>query len=122
MLDSFIKLVIGDLEEKKVYKQFKKRVKALPKEYRYAFEKIEHYMYCVGPTGGDITMFTDMTMFTNLVELFETSAAEGKQVLDVIGNDVGKFCDELMRASMNQKPSGEKLNQEIKEKFNKEVQ
>ena len=64
-----------------------------------------------------------MTMFTDLVDLFEASAAEGRQVLDVIGSDVGKFCDEFMRASVtNTETLREKLNKEVMEKFNKEEQ
>lgn len=121
MLDSIIKLVIGDLEEKREYKQFMKRVDALPEDYHYAFKKIRNYMYSVGAPNGDMTIFTDMTMFINLVDLFETSAAEGKSVLDVIGDDVGKFSDELMRASSsNFEAPNEKLNREIREEFNKE--
>ncbi|WP_141501124.1 DUF1048 domain-containing protein [Paenibacillus luteus] len=123
MLDSIIKLLIGDLEEKRVYKQFMKRVDALPKDYRFAFRKIQHYMFSVGPPGGDMTIFTDLTMFTNLVDLFEESAAEGRQVLDVIGCDVGKFSDEFMRASVtNTETLREKLNKEIMEKFNMKEQ
>ncbi|MDF2937458.1 MAG: hypothetical protein K0Q90_2831 [Paenibacillaceae bacterium] len=120
MLDSIIKLIIGDLEEKRAYKQLMKRVNSLPEDYRYAFRKIQHYMFSVGPTGGDMTVFTDLTMFTDLVELLEASAAEGKRVLDVTGSDVGMFSDEFMRASVtHHETPREKLNQEIKEKFNK---
>ncbi|WP_379139830.1 DUF1048 domain-containing protein [Paenibacillus sp. sgz500992] len=124
MLDSIIKLIIGDMEEKRAYKQMMKRVDALPKDYRFAFRKIQHYMFSVGPLGGgDMTIFTDLTMFKDLVDLFEASAAEGRQVLDVIGSDVGKFSDEFMRASVtNTETVREKLNKEIMEKFNKEEQ
>lgn len=123
MLDSVIKLIIGDMEDKRAYKQMMKRARALPKEYRFVFRKIQHYMFSVGPPDGDMTIFTDMTMFTDLVDLFEASAAEGRQVLDVIGRDVGKFCDEFMRASVtNTELLRKKLNQEIMEKFNKEKQ
>ncbi|WP_438496310.1 DUF1048 domain-containing protein [Paenibacillus sp. IHBB 3054] len=124
MLDSIIKLLIGDMEDKRAYKQMMKRVDALPKDYRFAFRKIQHYMFSVGPLGGgDMTIFTDLTMFKDLVDLFEVSAAEGRQVLDVIGSDVGKFCDEFMRASVtNTETVREKLNKEIMEKFNKEEQ
>lgn len=70
-----------------------------------------------------MTIFTDLTMFKDLVDLFEASAAEGRQVLDVIGSDVGKFSDEFMRASVtNTETVREKLNKEIMEKFNKEEQ
>lgn len=49
MLDSIIKLIIGDMEEKRAYKQMMKRVDVLPKDYRFAFRKIQHYMFSVGP-------------------------------------------------------------------------
>ncbi len=120
MLDSIIKLVIGDLEEKREYKEFMKRVDALPKEYRFSFKKIRHYMYSVGSPAGDMTIFTNLTMFANLVDLFEASVQEGKSVLDVIGNDVGKFSDELMCASGSSETPGKKLVREIREKFGKE--
>jgi DNA-binding ferritin-like protein (Dps family) len=121
MLDSILKLIIGDLEQKRAYKRLMKRVNALPKDYKFAFRKIQHYMFCVGPIDADKTMFTDFTMFSDLVDLFEASAAEGRHVLDVIGNDVGKFCDEFMLASVTDTETlRKKLNKEIMEKFNKE--
>jgi DNA-binding ferritin-like protein (Dps family) len=121
MLDNFIKLIIGDLEVKREYKQMIKRVDSLPKDYNFAFKQIQKYMYSVGAPGGDITIFTDMTMFMDLVDLFEASVADKRQVIDVIGSDVGKFCDEFMSAYItNSKTLQKKLNQEIMEKFNKE--
>lgn len=121
MIDKFIKLIIGDLDEKREYKQMMKRVEALPKDYSFAFKKIQKYMYTVGAPGGNMTIFTDMTMFTDLVDLFEVSAADGRQVIDVIGSDVDKFCDEFMSAYItNSETLREKLNKEIMEKFNNE--
>jgi DNA-binding ferritin-like protein (Dps family) len=119
MLDSFLKLIIGDLNEKRAYKEMVKRVDRLPKDYRFAFRKIQHYMFTVGAPDGDVTIFTDLSMFTDLVELFEISAAEGKKVLDVIGIDAGKFSDEFMRVYTGS--SGEnqnKLNKEISDRLN----
>lgn len=121
MLDNFIKLVIGDLDEKREYKELMKRVDALPKEYSFAFKKIQKYMYTVGAPGGDIRIFTDMTMFKDLVELFEISVADGRKIVDVIGNDADKFSDEFMSAYMIDRGAmREKLNSEIMERFNKE--
>lgn len=123
MIDNFIKLVIGDLDENRKYKQMMKRVDALPKEYRFALKEIQKYMYTVGAPDGDMTMFSDMTTFTDLVDLFEASAADGRKVIDVIGSDVDKFCDEFMRAHITDSETlREKLNKEIMEKFNKEGQ
>jgi DNA-binding ferritin-like protein (Dps family) len=121
VIKKFIRLIIGDPWDSRGYKQMMKRVNALPKDYQYVFRKIKHYMtvHGVGPDG-------DLAIFTDLVDLFETSAADGKQVLDVIGSDVGGFCDEFMRASVtyteNTEKLREKLNKEVMEKFNKEGQ
>lgn len=121
MLDNFIKLIIGDLDEKREYKEMMKRVDALPKDYSFAFKKIQKYMYSVGAPSGDMTIFTDITIFTDLVDLFEASAADGKQVIDVIGSDVSKFCDEFMSAYITDTETlREKLNREIMKRFDKE--
>ena len=112
MLKNVVELVIGNLDEKKEYKAMMKRVARLPEDYRYTFKKIQHYLYVNG--------LTDLSIFDDLVELFETSVAEGKEVLEVIGNDVSGFADELLKMNANYSYySKEKLNKEIKERFNK---
>ena len=121
MFDNFVKLVIGDLDKKREYKQLMKRVDELPQDYKYAFKKIQKYMYTVGAPNKDITIFTDMTMFTDLVDLFETSAADKRQIIDVIGRDIDKFSDEFMSSYTNNPENlRDRLNREIMEKFNKE--
>lgn len=126
MLDSLIKLIIGDMEDKRAYKSLMKRVDALPKDYRYAFRKMQHYMFTVGPPDGDMNTFTDLKLFTELVELLEESAAEGKNLLDVVGKDVSAFCDDFMAASSvytkNNDKLREQLNNEIKDRVKREEQ
>ncbi len=116
MLDSIIKLIIGDLGEKRAYKQMMKRVDALPEDYRFTFRKIQKYMFT---TGIGIDLDGGIKVFADLVDWFEASAAEGKQVHDVIGNDVGAFVDGLAGASAYTEKLREKLNKEIMEKFKK---
>ena len=123
MFDNFIKLIIGDLDKKHEYKQMMKRVEELPKDYRFAFKKIQKYMYSIGAQDNNMTIFTDMTMFMDLIDLFEVSVADGREVIDVVGRDVNKFCDEFMSAyTINSETLGEKVNREILEKFKKEKQ
>lgn len=113
MFDYLKNMLIGDIEGKKVYKQMMKRVNALPEDYKFTFHKIQHYMYING--------VGDINIFVNLLDLFEDSVADGRQVLDVIGDDVSKFCDEFMSTSVTYiETLKEKLNKEITEKFNKE--
>ncbi len=114
MFDSFIKLVIGDIDEKRAYGRFKRRVKALPNDYRFAFRKIQHYIYSIGFPG------SDMAVFTNLLDLFEASAAEGRPLLEVTGPNLGQFSNELLRASSEGKDAlREKLNKDVQERLGK---
>lgn len=113
MKKSFIELIIGDLHEKREWRQFTKRVNALSRDYRYTFKKILHYFYNFG---------YNLEMLTDLLELFECSAAEGKLIRDVVGNDVAAFCDELIHANASDTVSPrDRLNQEILEHFHREV-
>ena len=90
-MKKFIELIIGDLESKKEYKAFMKKVNSLPKDYAFVFKKIQKYMWNFGYGFGEEII--------NLYELFEASSAEGKHVLDVTGEDVAAFADELMALS-----------------------
>ena len=118
MFDSIIKLIIGDMEAKRGYKQMMKRVDALPEDYRFTFRKIQKY---VNTTGAGIGSDGGITLFVDLIDFFEASAAEGKRVLDVIGNDVDAFVDELAGATASYTEYlRETMNKDIMEKFNKE--
>ena len=111
-MKKFIELIIGDLESKKEYKAFMKKVNALPKDYAFVFKKIQKYMWNFGFGFGEEII--------NLYELFEASAAEGKHVLDVTGEDVAAFADELMAVSKLEEESGIRLGEQVE--LNKEIE
>lgn len=119
MFSKILKLLVGDIDEKRQYKQMQKRINALPQNYKFAFKKIQTYMYTVGTPTEDLNILSKTTLFLDLVELFEISAAEGRSINEVMGNDVSKFCDEFMDAYINNTETlGDKLNKAIMEKFN----
>ena len=121
MFDNLVKLIIGDLDKKHKYKQMMKKVDSLPEDYRFVFKQIQKYMYTVGCSSDDMTIFTDMSIFIDLIDLFEVSAADGRTIGDVVGSDVSKFSDEFMSVYIPaSKTLGEKLNKDIMERFNKE--
>lgn len=121
MFNSIIKLIIGDLDDKRKYKQMMKRIEALPKDYNLAFRKIQKYINTVGGISGDATMLNNLKVFEDLLDLFEESVADERNIKEVIGNDVSKFCNEFMNIYINNsKTLGQKLNKEIMERFNKE--
>lgn len=82
-------------DDKKVYRDYMKRVKALPKDYQFVFEKINQYIWSYAGGSGNDMLKTEY----DLIELFEESAAQGKKVLDVTGTDVATFCDDLIQGN-----------------------
>ena len=80
-------------KDKKEYQEMMTRVKALPEEYQFVYEKMTKYMWNFA--GGD--GFDMLKVQYDLIDLFEEGAAEGKSVLDITGEDVAAFCDELLR-------------------------
>ncbi|MGL5973546.1 MAG: DUF1048 domain-containing protein [Oscillospiraceae bacterium] len=114
MLKSIIKIIIGDLSDKKKYKQFKRRVNSLPGDYKFTFNKIQHYIYI-------FMLDVDVDIFEKLLCLFEESSFEGKKVIDIVGSDVAKFTDEMIKAlSTDKEKHKENINTEIIEKLGKE--
>ena len=69
------------------------RAKALPNDYQIVYGEIQRYMWqFTAGDGMDI-----IAILKDLLGLFETGAADGKGALEVTGEDVAAFCDELLR-------------------------
>lgn len=61
-----------------------------------------------------------MKIHSDLIELFEVGAAEGKRVLEITGEDVAAFCDELLRnANTYTENWRDALNRDIQKKLGK---
>ena len=104
------KKIIGD---KKEYRQMMKKVKLLPEDYQYTFDKIQKYMWNFASGNG----YDMLKLQYDLIELFQAGAADGKHVLEITGDDVAGFCDELMRNAKTYTASwAEKLNADIMKK------
>lgn len=105
------------IESKREYKQQMARVEALPKDYQYVFKKIQGHMWNFAAGDG----YDMLKLHYELIDLFEAGAAEGKQVLEITGEDVAEFCDELLRNARTYTENWrEKLNRDIMKKFGKE--
>jgi len=103
-------------QEKRDYRIYKKRIQALPKDYQIVFKEIEMYMwnYSSGDGRGMMGVLRD------LLELFESGAQGGKNILDIVGNDVSNFCDGILKEIGAQTWTGKKkemLNQTIYKKL-----
>lgn len=112
MLELF-KKIVGD---KKEYKKQMARVEMLPKDYQFVFKKIQSYMWNFAAGNG----YDMLKIHYELIDLFESGAAEGKQVLEITGEDVAEFCDELLRNTKTYTENWhEKINRDIMKKIGK---
>jgi DNA-binding ferritin-like protein (Dps family) len=107
-------------QEKIDYKVYKKRVHALPKDYQIVFKEIEAFMrnFASGDGRGMMSVLTD------ILELFESGAQGGKNVLSIVGDDVSEFCDGILKEIQAQTWIGKKkemLNQTIHRKLGEQV-
>lgn len=86
---NFIKKILDD---KKEYKEMMARVEVLPGDYPEVYKKICNYMWSFASGSG-----MDMLRIQyDLIDLFEANAADGKDVLEVTGEDVITFANGLI--------------------------
>lgn len=81
--------VVGDLAEKKRWRQYRARVAALPGGYRTAVEALERYLLHAGAQGYDASV----GMWEDLIDLFEQAAADRTPIRDIVGDDPVGFAD-----------------------------
>jgi DNA-binding ferritin-like protein (Dps family) len=93
MATEWIEKVVGSLEQKRQYRQYKARTKQLPANYQAAIEALERYLMFFGPTKGD----SILSMLDDLADLFEQSAANGTPIREVVGEDPVEFAEEFQR-------------------------
>ncbi len=104
------------IEGKKEWRAHMARVKALPQDYQIAYKEIQKYLFKVGPV--QLTEGTDL--LSGIVDFFEEGAALGKGVLEVTGNDVAAFCDDLIKDSVTYADiCQESVNQEVNKAMKK---
>ncbi|MBH5316969.1 DUF1048 domain-containing protein [Paenibacillus sp. GSMTC-2017] len=84
------------IQGKKEWRAHIARVKALPKDYQIVYKEIQKYFFKVGP----VELTDGMDLLSGIVDFFEEGAALGKGVLEVTGNDVAAFCDDLIKDSI----------------------
>lgn len=95
MAAKWIDSVTGSLEQKKQYKQYRARIKALPEPYASAAGAFERYfMYYGGPVEGEAAL----EMFGDFADLWERAAADGTPVRTIVGDDPVEFADTFVQA------------------------
>jgi DNA-binding ferritin-like protein (Dps family) len=82
------------IEGKKQWRAHMARVKALPPDYQIVYKEIQRYLFKVGQIDSP-----DGSLLSGIVDFFEEGVAAGKGVLELTGNDVAAFCDDLVKDS-----------------------
>ncbi|WP_062202703.1 DUF1048 domain-containing protein [Demequina salsinemoris] len=80
--------LIGD---KRRWREYKARAKALPEPYRTAVAALEKYMMSAAIVSNDADILSQM--FEDLADLFEQAAAGSTPVRDVVGDDPVEFVE-----------------------------
>ena len=89
-ISKFTSKVIGD---KRRWRQYKARTRQLPDNYRAAVDALERYLMYLGPADGN----SAASMFEELADLFEQSAADGTPIREVVGEDPVEFIEAFLR-------------------------
>lgn len=92
-MSSFIEKVVGDIGDKKWWREYQARVKALPSGYRTAAEALERYLLYWGVIAkGDVPV----SLQEELAAVFERAASEDTPIREVGGADPVEFADTLL--------------------------
>jgi DNA-binding ferritin-like protein (Dps family) len=109
-MNDFIKKITGD---KKEWKAMEAHAKALPRDYQVVYEEIKQYIWKSSGLGS-------INVFKGILDLFEEGASNNKGVLEITGDDVAAFCDELLKGEKTYTEKWrEKLNNDIAKKLGK---
>lgn len=108
------------IKGKKEWRAHVGRVKALPKDYQIVYKEIQKYLFKVGP----VELTEGIDLLSGIVDFFEEGVSLGKDVLEVTGNDVAAFCDELIKdsktyADIYQESVNKEVNKAIKKSTDK---
>ena len=86
----WIEKLVGDLGDKKKYREYKARVKSLPDDYREAATGLERYLMYFGPNEDGKSL---LAMLNDLAELLEQGVADGTPIRDLVGSDPVEFAE-----------------------------
>lgn len=89
-MPNWIETITGSLEQKRRYRQYRSRIKALPEPYGTVAKALQRYfMYY----GGVVDGATAVKMFDDLADLWERAAADGAPVRAIVGDDPVEFAE-----------------------------
>lgn len=101
----WIEKIVGDLSDKKSFREYRARLKHLPTGYREVGGALERYLMYMGPSDNGKAL---IAMLRDLAELLEQSVADGTPIRDLVGEDPAEFAE----AFLDNYPGGSWIRQE----------
>lgn len=93
-MTNFIEKVVGDLGDKRRWREHRARVKTLPGPYRTTVEALERYLMHFGAISkGDVLV----TMLGDLADLFEEAAADATPIRSIVGDHPVEFAETFLQ-------------------------
>ena len=89
----WIEKIADDLGDKKSYREYRARVKALPPGYREAGKALERYVMYLGPSNDGKAL---IAMLNDLAELLEQSVADRTPIRSLVGDDPSEFAEAFL--------------------------
>ncbi len=89
----WIDKIVGDLADKKRYREYRARVKQLPPGYREAAQALERYVMFLGPSNDSKAL---IAMLDDLAELFDQSVADSTPLRALLGDDPSEFAEAFL--------------------------
>ncbi|MCC3283203.1 DUF1048 domain-containing protein [Arthrobacter sp. zg-Y324] len=91
---TMLEKITGSLRDKRRWREYKARKKALPAPYGTSLDAVERYLTYLGAlSNGSILM----SMLEDLADLFERAAADRTPVRAVVGEDPVEFAETFLR-------------------------
>lgn len=88
-----IELIVGDLGDKRKWREYRARAKQLPPGYREAAKGLERYAMHFGAVDDGPTL---VRMFEDLIDMLERGAADGLPIRDLVGADPAEFMETFL--------------------------
>jgi DNA-binding ferritin-like protein (Dps family) len=113
-MKNFFEIITGSFREKAEYKAYRKLLESLPNDYQYVLKEIEKYVFSF------VVDENIMTVLMNTSESFAIAANDGRSVFSIIGEDIGSFCDNIIKnchVKTWRDKQREKMNENIRKKF-----
>lgn len=90
-IENLVEKAFGEVTERRQYREYKERVKTLPKNYRAAVEALERYLLVRGSQSKQDDAL--VPILVDLADQFEQAATDSTPIRTLVGEDPAEFAE-----------------------------